>query len=56
MNMNLLLIPEFVLLFAFLAYKRWSPLLLGPTVLPCHGNACTSDDDGALHGFCGRLY
>lgn len=32
MNMNLLLIPAFVLLFAFLAYKRWSPLLLGPTV------------------------
>ncbi len=30
--MHLLLIPAFILLFAFLAYKRWSPLLLGPFV------------------------
>ena len=30
--MDLLLIPAFILLFAFLAYKRWSPLLLGPFV------------------------
>lgn len=30
--MNLLLIPLFIILFAFLAYKRWSPLLLGPVV------------------------
>ncbi len=30
--MKLLLIPAFILLFAFLAYKRWSPLLLGPFV------------------------
>ncbi|MEY8339423.1 GntP family permease [Lachnospiraceae bacterium 62-35] len=30
--MQLLLIPAFILLFAFLAYKRWSPLLLGPAV------------------------
>ena len=30
--MKLLLIPVFILLFAFLAYKRWSPLLLGPVV------------------------
>lgn len=30
--MSLLLIPIFILFFAFLAYKRWSPLLLGPFV------------------------
>lgn len=30
--MDLWLIPAFILLFAFLAYKRWSPLLLGPVV------------------------
>jgi len=30
--MDLLLIPLFILFFAFLAYKRWSPLLLGPVV------------------------
>lgn len=30
--MQILLIPLFILLFAILAYKRWSPVLLGPTV------------------------
>ncbi|WP_101877665.1 GntP family permease [Lachnoclostridium edouardi] len=30
--MSILWIPGFILLFAVLAYKRWSPVLLGPTV------------------------
>lgn len=30
--MSMLWIPVFIFLFAVLAYKRWSPVLLGPTV------------------------
>lgn len=30
--MEVIIIPVFILLFSLLAYKRWSPILLGPTV------------------------
>ena len=29
---NIILIPVFIGFFAYLAYKRWSPILLGPFV------------------------
>ena len=30
--MNIMLIPIFICLFSFLAYKKWSPILLGPVM------------------------
>lgn len=30
--MNVMLIPVFICLFSFLAYKKWSPILLGPAM------------------------
>lgn len=30
--MNVMIIPIFICLFSFLAYKKWSPILLGPAM------------------------